>query len=140
MELLNSSIENSGTHLNSRRFDVIFKLVYAHYYIVHNFVPDVVTSAYTEHIKVFNNFKENYRTRHPQTFSANVPCKNKTSEQDFVSSYRDNIDSIRNYGFKLNTSFSSCRYFQTTATRTIVLEKSSQRNVPWIKGFYMKRI
>ena len=104
MQPINSSMNIPGDHLNFLRFDVIVKLVYAYYYSKHNFVPDIFTHAYREHLQVWNKFKESCKNTHPQWFDASVPCKNKTSENDFVSSFHNTIDSIREYGFEPNTS------------------------------------
>ena len=104
MQLINSSTGVPGNHLNFLRFDVIVKLVYAYYYSKHNFVPDIFAHAYKEHLLVWNKFKESCRNTHPEWFDANAACKNKTTEDDFLSSFHNTIDSIREFGFKPNAS------------------------------------
>ena len=104
IQVINSSTDNPGNHLNFLRFDVIVKLVYAYYYSMHNFVPDVFAHAYKEHLRVWNKFQESCKNNMPQWFDASLPCKNKTSEDDFVLSFHSTIDSIREHGFESNTS------------------------------------
>ena len=104
MQPINSSADNPGNHLNFQRFDVMVKLVYAYYYSVYNFVPDIFTHAYKEHLRVWNKFQEHCKNLRPHSFDASVPCKNKTSDNDFVSSFHNTIDSIRAHGFESNTS------------------------------------
>ena len=104
MQFVNSSADSPGKHLSSLRFDVIIKLVYAYYYVTHNFVPDVFTNAYREHLNVWNNFKESCRNLHPNTFDATLSCENKSDENDFVLSFHNTIESIREHGFQSGTS------------------------------------
>ena len=101
---INSSVDNPGNHLTSLRFDVIVKLVYAYYYSTHNFVPDIFAYAYKEHLRVWNKFRERCKDLHPKWFDASLPCKNKTSVNDFISSFHNTIDSVRVHGFDSNTS------------------------------------
>ena len=104
MKLIKTSEDYPAKHLNFLRFDVMVKLVYAFYYSLHSFVPDIFTHAYSEHLRVWNGFREKCRYMHSQWFDANVPCKNKGSLKDFVSSFHKTIDSIRPHGFQSNIS------------------------------------
>ena len=104
MQCINSSVENPGNHLHFLRFDVIIKLVYAYYYSMDKFVPYIFKHAYSEHLRVWNNFHEYCTNRHPKSFDASMPCKPKSSENDFVSSFHHTIDSIREHGFESNSS------------------------------------
>ena len=69
--------------LLSSRFDIIVKIVYAHFYSKIGFVPKVFKDAYTENIRVWNQFKED----------------NKSSENDFINAFHKIIESIKENGF-----------------------------------------
>lgn len=102
----NSSVENPGDHLHFLRFDVMVKLVYAYYYSVYGFVPEVFVHAYTEHLGVWNQFYETCDNVQPHWFDVNAPCRNKTSSIDFISSFKNTIDNIR----KMASSRTLVRY------------------------------
>ena len=105
IQLINSSEDIPGNHLSFRRFDVIVKLVYAYYYSVYKFVPDVFLNAYKEHVRVWSNFKESCKFNVlPYWFDAAIPCKEKRSAADFILSFQKTIDSVRDDGFNSNKS------------------------------------
>ena len=105
-QLLNTSEDIPGNHLNCLRFDVIFKLVYAYYYYsMDEFVPNIFKHAYLEHQRAWNQFKESCRTNTlSHWFDARLPCKDKNGANDFIESFHNTIDSIREHGFESKKS------------------------------------
>ena len=105
MQLLNTSQDIPGNHLNCLRFDVIFKLVYAYYYYsMDRFVPNIFKHAYLEHQRAWGQFKESCRNMFSHWFDARLPCKDKNGANDFIESFHNTIDSIREHGFESNKS------------------------------------
>ena len=103
MHLLNTSEDIPGNHLNSLRFDVIFKLVYAYYYYsMDKFVPNIFKHAYLEHQRAWGQFKESCRNKLSHWFDARLPCKDKNGANDFIESFHNTIDSITEHGFESN--------------------------------------
>ena len=51
-----------------------------------------------------NKFREPCRNNYAQSFDAKVPCKDKSGESDFISTFHNTIDSIRAHGFLSNSS------------------------------------
>ncbi|XP_045159219.2 uncharacterized protein LOC123524803 [Mercenaria mercenaria] len=98
------STENPSTYLQSERFDLIVKMVYAYFYVYKNKVPKVYTEAYIEHIRVWNNFSENCDGMIKAWFDGNKPCKNKRNKSDFISSFHRTLKNIKVKGFNSSVS------------------------------------
>ena len=96
--------ENPSIYLISGRFDIIVKMVYAYFYLNEKIIPDVITAAYLEHLRVWNNFKEKCFLLRDEWFDAGNKCKEKETSDDFVSSFHDTIDNVRKFGFNPNIS------------------------------------
>ena len=75
--------ERPANYLLSSRFDLIIKTVYAYFYSRNRLVPEIFRNAYAEHIRVWNNFKED----------------KKRNKSDFITGFHDTINSIQKNGF-----------------------------------------
>ncbi|XP_045159481.2 uncharacterized protein LOC123524927 [Mercenaria mercenaria] len=100
----NSLYENPSNYLQSDRFDLIIKMVYAYFYAHKNQVPQVVQVAYAEHLRVWNNFKEYCNKRDKSWFDGKLPCRNKNKKSDFILSFHKTIESTKNLGFNSSMS------------------------------------
>ncbi|XP_060588154.1 uncharacterized protein LOC132743626 [Ruditapes philippinarum] len=96
--------ENPSLYLQSDRFDLIFKMVYAYFYVFKKHVPQAIENAYTEHIRVWNNFKEYCSDQNKLWFDKKLPCKNKMNKFDFMSSFHKTIDKTKEKGFNSSLS------------------------------------
>lgn len=67
-------------------------------------VPEPVQKAYTEHIRVWNNFQERCGNINKTWFDAKKPCRNKHNATDFLTSFHHTIHSIQKHGFLPNSS------------------------------------
>ncbi|XP_045159465.1 uncharacterized protein LOC123524916 [Mercenaria mercenaria] len=99
-----SLFENPSNYLQSNRFDVIFKMVYAYFYVYKKRVPNVIQYAYTEHIRVWGNFTELCSNTILSWFDGKIPCRNKNKESDFILSFHKTIESIKTDGFNSSRS------------------------------------
>ncbi|XP_045159501.2 uncharacterized protein LOC123524940 isoform X1 [Mercenaria mercenaria] len=95
--------ENPSNYLQSKRFDLIFKMVYAYFYVYKERIPKVIQDAYAEHIRVWNNFKEHCLGKE-FWFDGNIPCKEKVSKSDFILSFHKTIETIKTSGFNSSMS------------------------------------
>ncbi|XP_045159502.2 uncharacterized protein LOC123524940 isoform X2 [Mercenaria mercenaria] len=94
---------NPSNYLQSERFDLIFKMVYAYFYVYKERIPKVIQNAYAEHIGVWNNFKE-YCRRKNSWFDRNIPCKEKNNKSDFILSFHKTIENLKTSGFNSSMS------------------------------------
>ncbi|XP_053394329.1 uncharacterized protein LOC123523536 [Mercenaria mercenaria] len=99
-----SLFENPSNHLQSYRFDLMFKMVYAYFYVYKKRVPSVVQDAYTEHIRVWNHFKEYCSSNKKSWFDGKIPCRNKNNQSDFILSFHKTIEAIKTSGFNSSRS------------------------------------
>ncbi|XP_060588142.1 uncharacterized protein LOC132743619 [Ruditapes philippinarum] len=96
--------ENPSLYLQSDRFDLIFKMVYAYFYVFKKHVPQAIEYAYTEHIRVWNDFKEYCSDQNKSWFDMKFSCKDKMNKFDFMSSFHKTIDTTKEKGFNSSLS------------------------------------
>ena len=76
--------------------------MYFHVAIKH--IPQCILLSYTEHLRVWNGFKEFCDDKDPRMNDYYKSCKPKNSTEDFLTSYHNLIDNSRNYGFNPSKS------------------------------------
>ena len=92
-------------YLHAHRFDVIVKIVYAYFIVFKEQVPNCITAAYTEHIRVWNSYREYCEDIDQQTMTDfNKTCKPKENKDDFVLSFHNLIRNIKQNGFNNSIS------------------------------------
>ncbi|XP_045159511.2 uncharacterized protein LOC123524943 [Mercenaria mercenaria] len=95
--------ENPSNYLHSDRFDLIVKMAYAYYYVFENRVPLVIQTAYIEHLRVWNHFKEGCNLR-KSWYDSKIACTAKQNSSDFLASFHNTIETIKKYGFNSSVS------------------------------------
>ena len=91
--------DHPGLYVSPYRFDVLIKTVYAYFYIHYERIPYIVSRAYIEHLRIWNNFKEYCYHIDSQWYDASINCQDKANISDFIKSFHDTIDSMRQDGF-----------------------------------------
>jgi len=97
-------MEHADNYLHANRFDLIIKIVYMYFHVVLKHIPQCILLSYTEHLRVWNGFKEHCKDKDPSMIDYYKSCKPKTSKEDFLTSYHNLIDNLRNYGFNPSKS------------------------------------
>lgn len=100
----NIKYENPSIYLQSGRFDVIVKMVYAYFYVHKRELPESIREAYIDHLRVWNHFKEYCSSIRKHWFDSKIPCKNKRNQTDFITSFHKTIDMIKENGFDASIS------------------------------------
>jgi hypothetical protein len=68
--------------------------MYFHVAIKH--IPQCILFSYTEHLRVWNGFKELCDDKDPRMNDYYKSCKPKNSTEDFITSYHNLLDNVRN--------------------------------------------
>ena len=76
--------------------------MYFHVGIKH--IPQCILLSYTEHLRVWNGFKELCDDKDPRMNDYYKLCKRKNSTEDFLTSYHNLIYNLRNYRFNPSKS------------------------------------
>ena len=97
-------MENADNYLHANRFDIIIRIVYMNYHVVIKHISQCIMLSYTEHLRVWNGFKELCDDKDPRMNDYYKSCKPKNSTEDFLASYHNLIDSLGNYGFNPSKS------------------------------------
>ena len=97
-------MEKADMYLHANRFDLIIKIVYMYFHVVIKHIPQCILLSHTEHIRVWNDFKEFCNDKDPRMNDYYNSCKQKTSKEDFLKSYHNLIDNLRKYGFNPSKS------------------------------------
>ena len=97
-------MEKADIYLHANRFDLIIKIVYMYFHVVIKHVPQCILLSYTEHIRVWNGFKETCNDKNPRMNGYYRSCKPKTSKEEFLKSYHKLVDNLRDYGFNSSKS------------------------------------
>ena len=97
-------MEKADIYLHANRFDLIIKIVYMYFHVVIKHVPQCILLSYTEHIRVWNGFKETCNDKNPRMNGYYRSCKPKNSKEDFLKSYHNLVDNLRDYGFNSSKS------------------------------------
>ena len=98
------SMENPDNYLHVNIFDLIIKIVDMHFHVVIKHIPQCILLSHTEHLRVWNGFKEFCDDKDPRMNDYYKLCKPKNSTEDFLASYHNLIDNLRNYGFNPSKS------------------------------------
>lgn len=98
------SMERRDIYLHANRFDLIIKIVYIYFHVVIKHIPQCILLSYTEHIRVWNGFKEFCNDKDRRMNDYYKACKQKNSKEDFLKSYHNLTDNLRNHGFNPYTS------------------------------------
>ena len=75
-----------------------------YFHVVIKHIPQCILLSYTEHLRVWNGFKELCDDKVPRMNDYYKSCKPKNSTEDFLASYHNLVDSLRNYGFNPSKS------------------------------------
>ena len=75
-----------------------------YFHVVIKHIPQCIMLSYTEHLRVWNGFKELCDDKDPRMNDYYKSCKPKNSTEDFLASYHNLIDSLGNYGFNPSKS------------------------------------
>ena len=97
-------MENADNYLHANRFDLTIKIVYMYFHVAIKHIPQCILFSYTEHLRVWNGFKEFCDDKDPRTNDYYKSCKPKNSTEDFITSYHNLLDNLRNYGFNPSKS------------------------------------
>ena len=98
------SMESADNYLHASRFDIILTIVYMYVHVFIKHIPQCILLSYTEHLRVWNGFKELCDDKDPIMNDFYKSCKPKNSTEDFLASYHNLIDSLGNYGFNPSKS------------------------------------
>ena len=75
-----------------------------YFHVVMKQIPQCILLSYTEHLRVWNGFKEYCDDKDPRMNDYYKSCKPKNSAEDFLTSYHNLIENLRNYGFNPSKS------------------------------------
>ena len=75
-----------------------------YFHVVIKHVPQYILLSHTEHIRVWNGFKQFCNDKDPRMNDYYKSCKPKNSKADFLKSYHNLIDKLRDYGFNPSKS------------------------------------
>ena len=70
-------MEKPDIYLHANRFDLTIKIVYTYFHVVIKHVPQYILLSYTEHIRVWNGFKEFCNDKDPRMNDYYKSCKPK---------------------------------------------------------------
>ena len=92
-------MENADNYLHANRFDSIIKIVNMYFHVGIKHIPQCILLSHTEHLRVWNGFKELYDDNNPRMNDYDKSCKPKNSTEDFPTSNHNLMYNLRSYGF-----------------------------------------
>jgi hypothetical protein len=75
-----------------------------YFHVVIKHIPQCILLSYTEHLRVWNGFKEFCDDKDPRMNDYYKSCKPKNSTEGILALYHNHINNLRNYGFNPSKS------------------------------------